>query len=106
MKILVVEPNEKPKIAEIESTLEAEQKIVGGLIEMVFPPNHPDDCCIICNEEGKFNGSLPNRPIRLEDGSIYDIVFGTFFLCRAAEDSEDFDSLTDEQIEYYTRLYR
>ena len=106
MKILVVEPNEKPKVVKIEDTLEAKQKIVGGLIEMVFPPSHSDDVCLICNEEGKFNGSIPNRPIRLEDGSIYDIVFGTFFLCRAPEDSEDFDSLTDDQVDYYSRLYR
>lgn len=106
MKILVVDPNKAPRVEEIEDTLEAKQKVVHGLIEMTFPPNHPDDVCIICNEEGKFNGSLPNRPVRLEDGSVYDIIFDSFLLIRAPEDSEDFASVTDEQVEYYTRLYR
>ena len=104
MKILVVEPNQKPRVEEIEDSLAAKQKVVGGLIEMVCPPNHPDDACLICNEEGKFC-CKPNRPIRLEDGTVFDIVYGTFFICRAPEDSEDFESLTDEQIVYYSRLY-
>ena len=104
MKVLVVEPNRKPRVAEIEDTLEAKQKVVGGLIEMVCPPIHPDDACLICNENGKFE-CRPNRPIRLEDGRVYDIVFGTFIVCRAPEDSEDFASLSDEQISFYSKLY-
>ena len=105
MKVLVVEPDRKPRVADIGEELSDKQKVVGGLIEMVCPPSHPDDACLICNEEGKFNGSMPNRPICLEDGTVYDIVFGTFFICRAPEDSEDFESLSDEQISYYSRLY-
>ena len=104
MKVLIVEPNRKPKVAEIENSLAAKQNVVGGFIEMVIPPIHPDDACIICNEEGKFY-CKPNRPIRLEDGTVFDIVFGTFFVCRAPEDSEDFESLTEEQIAFYSQLY-
>ncbi|MBQ6501533.1 MAG: DUF3846 domain-containing protein [Mogibacterium sp.] len=105
MRVLIVEPNREPKVAEIENTLEAKQSIVGGFIEMACPPSHSDDAVIICNEEGKFNGSVPNRPVFLENGSPYDIIFSTFFICRAPFDSDDFEGLTDEQIDRYSKFY-
>lgn len=106
MNVLIVEPGQDPKSAEIENTLAAKQTVVGGLIEMVCPPSHTDDAVILCNEEGKFNGSMPNRPICLEDGTPYDVIFGTFMICRAPADSEDFDELTEAQIETYAEMYR
>lgn len=105
LKVLVIEPNEAPRVEQIEDTLEAKQKLVGGLIEMVTPPKHQDDAVIICNEEGKLTGLPFNRPICLEDGTPYDVIAGTFFLCRAPWDSEDFESLSDLQIEAYSRMY-
>lgn len=105
MKVLMVKPSESPKVIEIENTLEAKQEIVGGLIEMVIPPNHTDDAVIICNEEGKCKGLEANRCIRLEDGRVYDVIVGTFLICRAPLDSEDFEGLTDEQIAIYSKMY-
>ena len=105
MRVLVVEPNREPRVAEIEDTLKANQDIVGGLIEMACPPSHFDDAVIICNEEGKNRGLLPNRLLYLRSGKPYDIVFGTFFICRAPMDSEDFQSLTDKQIDFYSEMY-
>ena len=37
---------------------------------------------------------------------MYDIVCGAFFLCAASPDSEYFESLTVEQIDRYTQLFR
>ena len=37
MKVLIVEPGQYPREAEIEKSLAAEQAIVGGLIECVTP---------------------------------------------------------------------
>ena len=105
LRTLIVEPGMAPRVAEIEDTLEAKQKVVGGLIEPVFPPSHKDDVCLIVNEEGKLYGLPWNRAIRLEDGTVYDIIAGTFLILRAPEDSEDFESLTDEQIDIYTQMY-
>lgn len=105
LRTLIVEPGMAPRIGEVEDTLEAKQKVVDGLIELVFPPSHPDDVCLICNEEGKLRGLPLNRAIRLEDGTAYDIIAGTFLILRAPEESEDFESLTDEQIEIYSRIY-
>jgi len=47
MKVLIVEPGKCPREADIEHTLEAEQKIVGGTIGAVYPWR--DSACIVCN---------------------------------------------------------
>ena len=105
LRVLVVEPNKVPMVEMIEDTLAAKQELVGGYIEMTTPPMHTDDAVIICNEEGKIQGLPFNRMLTLENGIPYDIIAGTFFVIRAPEDSEDFASLTDEQIETYSKMY-
>lgn len=104
MKILVIKPMQTPKVKEIESSLESMQKEVGGYIQAIYP--FEDSVALICNEEGKLLGLPLNRALRDESGEIYDIVCGTFFLCSAPPDEENFSSLSDEQIEYYTNLYQ
>ena len=39
MRVLLVKPGEVPCIVEMDSTLEALQKAVGGFIEAVYPCN-------------------------------------------------------------------
>ena len=46
MKVLIVEPGKYPREADIEHTLEAEQAVVGGTIEAVYPWR--DSACIVC----------------------------------------------------------
>ena len=50
MKVIVKEPGKAAEFREIENTLEALQKIVGGYIETVTLFS---DLVIICNEEGR-----------------------------------------------------
>lgn len=48
LKVLIVEPGQYPREADIEPTLEAKQKIVGGLIDVAYP--FPDDnVCVVLN---------------------------------------------------------
>ena len=57
MKVLIVEPGQYPREADIEPTLEAKQKIVGGLIDVAYP--FPDDnVCVVLNDEGKLCGEV------------------------------------------------
>ena len=53
---------------EIDDTLEAMQKVVGGDIEKYMP--FDDDVAIICNEEGKVNGLPPNRAVYAEPEAV------------------------------------
>lgn len=89
MKILIVEPGQYPREAEIEKSLKAEQAVVGGLIECVYP--WQDNACIVCNDEGK----LQNLPFNRTLGD-YDVIAGTFFVVGLTQD--DFCSLTPEQV--------
>ena len=104
MKVLLIEPGKPPRQTIIPQTLEAMQKAVGGLIQAVYPFDDP--VALICNEEAKLEGLPLNRALRDEDGNIYDIIAGTFFLCGAPPDSEDFTSLTDEQLACYAERFR
>lgn len=105
LKVLIVERNKEPYEAEIDSGLESMQKIVGGYIQAVYP--FEDDCvALICAEEGKILGYKPNRPLVHPDFGIYDIVCGTFFLCSAPPEEENFCSLTKEQIRKYTEHFK
>ena len=63
-------------------------------------------CCSphnIANEEGKLDGLPLNRALRDEDGDIYDIVAGNFFLAGIGED--DFIDLPDELVEQFTEQF-
>ena len=105
MKVLVVEPLKEPYVKEIDGSLENMQKIVGGLIQAIYPFEHPE-IALICNDEGKLMRLPPNRALFDKDGNIVDIIAGTFFLCSAPADSESFESITDEQIKEYTERFK
>lgn len=92
MRIVYVEPHRKPFVSEIESALEAEQKAVCGLIDIVY---NDDGTCIVCNDEAKLIGMEGNR--YLDDG--HTIIAGPFFICGTTED--DFCGLTDQEVERY-----
>ena len=99
MRVLIVEPLKVPYEKEIRGDLKSMQAVVDGLIEAVYPFNDPE-IALICNEEGKLLGLPYNRALRDEDGKIYDIITGTFFLCRARAAAENFESLTEEQMRW------
>ena len=95
MQVVIVEPEKKPVVQNIDDTLTSMQQIVGGTIQAVYPFEEP--VALICNDEGKLLNLPLNRALRDSNGAIYDIVAGTFFLCAAPVDSDRFESLTDEQ---------
>ena len=103
MKVIIVEAQKKPVVRDIDSVLEAMQKIVGGSIEAVYPFDEP--VALICNEEGKLLNLPLNRALRDDEGNVYDIISGTFFLCAAPLDSYCFVGLTDQQAKTYMERF-
>lgn len=99
MRILVIEAGKLPEVRDIDGSLESMQKIVGGLIEAVYPFEEP--VALICNDEGKLLGLPMNRQLK----EIGDIIHGTFFICAAPADSESFASLSDKQIKRYAERF-
>ena len=104
MKIIVVRPLSQPQVKEIENTLKAKQTIVGGYIQAIYP--YDDEIALICNEEGKLMDLPLNRFLCDEDGNPVDYIAGTFFICGAPIDSEDFTSVPDELIDKYIKLFQ
>ncbi len=102
MRVLVVEPEQRPEEREIDDSLTAMQGIVGGLIQPIYLG---DSVVLVCNDEGKLLDLPANRGLRDKDGHMYDIVCGTFFLCGAPPDSDHFTSLTPEQIQRYREQF-
>ena len=103
MRVIVVEPKKKPMVQDIGSDLESMQKIVSGLIEAVYPFDEP--VALICNEEGKLLNLPLNRALRDDEGNVYDIISGTFFVCAAPPDSDHFAGLTDQQVKTFIERF-
>ena len=103
MQVVIVEPLKKPVVQDIGSDLESMQQIVGGLIEALYPFDEP--VALICNEEGKLLNLPLNRALRDDEGNVYDIISGTFFLCAAPPDSDRFVGLTDQQAKTYLERF-
>lgn len=102
LKVLMVEPEKKPYVTEIGTELASLQAAVGGYIEAVYP--YEDPVALVMDEEAKLCGKAFNRALRDEEGHIYDIIAGTFFVVGLGE--EDFASLDQEYIEKYTALFK
>ena len=103
MKVLLITPGAAPQVLEIEHSLKNMQELVGGTIEAIYP--FEDTVALVCNDEGKLLGLPLNRAVRdPATGQVLDIIAGTFFICALSED--DFASLSDEQIQRYTQMFR
>ena len=104
MKVLIVEPLKEAYVKDIDPSLESMQSIVGGLIQAIYP-FEDGEVAVICNEEGKLLGLPPNRALFDENGNLYDVICGTFFICAAPHDSENFESLPDDKLEHYKSMF-
>ncbi len=91
LRILLKKVGHEAKVTYVDNTLEAKQKLVGGLIEVVSF-EEDTDLLIVCNEEGKIIGLPPNT---LFD---FDYIAGDYFVIGDDWENGDFKSITDEQI--------
>lgn len=97
IKVVVKEPGKKAEVRIISKTLKGAQETVGGYIEQVSLRS--DDALgkypMICNEEGRFDGLIPNI---LTPELVGGDVVGTLFVVNV-DDIGDFSSIPDEDIE-------
>ena len=104
MNVLVIEPYKEPYEKEINGKLKTLQGFVGGLIQVLYP-FEDEHIALICNDEGKLLGLPLTRALRDENGDIYDIIAGTFLICSAPPDSENFAGLSEEQMQKYKKKF-
>lgn len=84
---------EQPEVVELENSLAAFQKFVGGYVEWV-QFRRPDDCGIFCNEEGLIRRLPLNRKVP-NAGPVHGD-----FLATAMDEEGNNRSLTPEEIAY------
>lgn len=105
ISVLLIQPNKKPQLVEIGTSLEDMQAVVGGMIEEYMP--FEDEVAIICNDEGKFNGLPLNRAVYDEKShQMIDILCGDFFIAYAPIESEKFLSLPKEMADKYAEKFK
>lgn len=96
---ILVKPAGEPEVIKFKNGYKELQRLVEGYFEM---PAIFDDVDIVVNEEGKFNGSMPNKYLYYQ-GKLIDIIFGNILV--VGHDSEgDTISLTDEQVDKYMKI--
>lgn len=102
LEVLLVEPGQYAKMTTIEAGLSSMQNIVGGNIQAAYFFEEP--VAIVCNEEGKINGSELNRAVKDENGKMPDIIAGTFFVCGLGD--ENFVSLQPEHRAKFEKMFK
>lgn len=102
IKVIKVEPRKEPEVVMLNNEYKDLSAAVGGLIQVVYP--YLDKVGLMMNDEGKLLGMEPNRSLKDEDGNIYDVIAGTFYV--VGLDEEDFGSLSEELIEKYMKKFK
>lgn len=93
IEVLVYRPGQDSVVEKVENTLEAQQALVGGYIEMV-PLGK--GLYLVCNEEGKLRGLERNIHVG------FDVVVGNCFFCRvrgsnaASLSAKDIEALREQ----------
>lgn len=102
IRVLMVEPGKKAYEKEIGTKLEELYSALSCDCIQTFYP-YEDLVVIVCDDEGKLNGSRPNRAIYGEDGKMMDIICGKFFICDCSTDR--FQSLPDDMMQKYKKQF-
>ena len=103
--VLYLQVGKLPQTVSIDNSLEAMQQLVGGYIEEYMP--FDDEVALICNEEGKMNGSSLNRAVYDEHSKeMIEIIAGDFFIAYAPVGSENFKSLPKDLEKKYAEKFK
>ena len=102
IRVLLIEPGEKPRLVTVPHVLEELQGLVGGYIAATYP--WEDAVGVVFDDDGMAKGYPPNRLLVDEAGKPYDILKGAFFICGLSTD--DFASISDEMAEKYMEKFK
>jgi hypothetical protein len=108
IQVLVVEAGKTPYAKMIPNTLQAQQELVGGYIEVMgFDGFRYRSVDIMMNEEAKRLGLPLNRVLNVIDGRTDREYryYGTFFIVAHDRTSGNALGLTDEEIIKYRAMF-
>lgn len=100
MRVVICDPGEPARAAEICNELVEMQAIVGGYIEVVPVVRN---IVMICNENGKLlEECKPNREVYFKEQ--FEVIRGSFFFCGV--DGEDFTDIPKDYEKSFLALFR
>lgn len=103
MKAIFVATNKEPFVIEFEDRLQNYQALVDGRIEVLhLKTEGARTIDLIFNEECKFEFSEVNKWIVFPGGER-DYLSGNILCVAADEETGEFDSLTDDEVEFYLK---
>ncbi len=107
IKVVSVPTGKQAFIKEISTELKSLQNEVGGYIQAIYP--FSDEVALICNDEAKLMNLPLNRALKtdgISGNEIYDIIAGDFFICYAPINSENFESMPEELLKKYLKMFK
>ena len=104
--VLEIHPLRRPRVKQISTYEPLLERELGGLIEVKTPLEDNQNIALICNAESAIQGQSMNRAIysSADHKQIEEIILGTFFVAQIADEGK-FESLTNEQLEFYTNRF-
>ncbi len=98
IRVLLVEPNELPLELQIENTTEAQERLIGGPLEICYL-NNKDSMCLLCNKNARIYNYKPNRFLTNK------FIYGNFLIVGNNYDTGNVKSLTKKQVKYYQNYF-
>lgn len=103
ISVIHLQADKLAKVVEVEDDYKAMQKLVGGYMQTISLAD--DGVLLVCNDEGKINGSPLNRAIYDEtEKEMVEIIAGDCFICGTK--GENFCSLSPEMTEKYMEKFK
>ena len=104
MKVIILEPQEHARIAEIGDKLEDIQAVVGKPFEIFFPYCKP--IALVYNADGIKLGLEPSFAFCDDHGSIYKIISGTFIIVGVSDPNlEEAVAYRDDDVPYTDGMF-
>lgn len=97
---LLIKPNCKPEVIEYDNDYREMQRLVEGHFELAAFYRDVD---LFVNDEGKFNGSAPNKMVYYQ-GRLVDVIYGNILIVDSNAEGDTI-SLTDDKIKKYKAIF-
>ena len=103
IKVLLVEPFNKPKIITIENNYQAISEIICGDADEYMP--FEDDVALLCNADGKRLSLSASHTVTAAETGKTELIYGSFILVGTSEFDTEYHSLDDNLIDKYMDLF-
>jgi hypothetical protein len=101
IKVVIVPPNQKAQVAEIDQSLDSIQQIIGGCPQFLCPFDDP--VFLICNEDRHMIELPFCRLIESQDCAT--AITGTFIIAAIGDGINKFTSLPEEFADKYNNKF-